>query len=259
MISNFHTHTWLCKHAAGEPIDYLNAAIRDGCSALGISDHCPYPDDRLWPGSSMEFSEIPLYLSKIGEAKEAAPFPLYWGFECEWHEDYAGWYEALKAEYGADYLVYGAHWVKIDGYFDYIPTVTGIENLKAYVELSTKGIASGVFDLYAHPDLFMAGYRKMDANVKQASIDLIDAAVAMEIPMEINGHGLKMKQVEVDGRLRPPYPVREFWELAAERGARITCSSDAHSPEMVIKNCQAAVDWARSIGIEPLDARVVVE
>ena len=44
LISNFHTHTYLCKHAEGKPIDYVKEAIKAGCSALGFSDHCPYPD-----------------------------------------------------------------------------------------------------------------------------------------------------------------------------------------------------------------------
>ena len=42
-ISNYHTHTKLCKHAEGMPSDYFEQAKTDVCSELGFSDHCPYP------------------------------------------------------------------------------------------------------------------------------------------------------------------------------------------------------------------------
>ena len=43
MFTNFHTHTYLCGHAEGWIPDYVEAAKRVGCRALGFSDHCPYP------------------------------------------------------------------------------------------------------------------------------------------------------------------------------------------------------------------------
>ena len=42
-ISSFHTHTYLCNHAQGTVTDYYSVAVSEGCSALGFSDHCPYP------------------------------------------------------------------------------------------------------------------------------------------------------------------------------------------------------------------------
>ena len=44
---NFHTHTYRCKHAVGNEEDYVIEAINQNLTTLGMSDHGPYPDDRL--------------------------------------------------------------------------------------------------------------------------------------------------------------------------------------------------------------------
>ena len=45
-IHNFHTHTYRCKHAAGDVADYCKAAVGFGMKTLGFSDHSALPDDR---------------------------------------------------------------------------------------------------------------------------------------------------------------------------------------------------------------------
>ena len=65
-IYNFHTHTELCHHAKGKPMDYAEQALRDGCTALGFSDHCPYPAEfeDTWPHVRMSVEETPLYVQQ---------------------------------------------------------------------------------------------------------------------------------------------------------------------------------------------------
>ena len=41
MEYNYHTHTYLCKHAKGDVEDYVKAAIDAGFKGLGFSDHGP--------------------------------------------------------------------------------------------------------------------------------------------------------------------------------------------------------------------------
>lgn len=38
---DYHTNTFLCKHAKGAPEEYLRVAAERGITSLGISDHCP--------------------------------------------------------------------------------------------------------------------------------------------------------------------------------------------------------------------------
>ena len=43
IIADYHTHTKLCNHAFGMPIDYVKEAIKLGMKGIGISDHNPVP------------------------------------------------------------------------------------------------------------------------------------------------------------------------------------------------------------------------
>lgn len=255
-ISSFHTHTRLCKHATGEPVDYVRQAAADGCSALGFSDHCPYPDP-TWSGSRMSVSQLPEYRQLVTNARENAPFPVYWGFECEWHPAYESWYrDYLRYEIGAEYLVYGSHWVEENGEFWYIPEYPGVQRLVRYTDMTIQGIQSGLYDFMAHPDIFLAGYPHLDDSVLSASRDIIQAAVDASLPMEINGLGLSRAPIAGSNGLRPPYPVREFWEMAAQEGAVILCNSDAHRSVDVIEPARKARRFAEEAGIpvqDPVD------
>lgn len=253
-ISSFHTHTRLCRHASGDPADYVKAAAEDGCSALGISDHCPYPDG-TWPGSRMDLAWLGEYTALVKAAAAEAPFPFFWGFECEWHPKYESWYrDYLRSEIGAEYLVYGAHWVECGGSFEYIPEAGDQRNLKPYVDLTIEGLSSGLFDLFAHPDIFLAGFPRWDAELKAASRDIIRAAISAGLPMEINGLGLTKPRVHGHEGWRAPYPVREFLELAASEGAVLICNSDAHRPQDTLALARNAGIWADSWGLPYVDA-----
>lgn len=265
-ISSFHTHTSLCKHASGSPAGYAERASIDGCSALGFSDHAPYPDDSVWPDSRMTVAQIPEYISLVGEARDAAlvrspesPLPIFWGFECEWYPAYESWYrDYLRAELGAEYLVYGSHWVNDNGEFWYIPEAAEPRFLRRYIDLTVQGIRSGLYDFLAHPDLFLAGFTHMDDEVRAACRDIIDAAVGVNLPLEINGLGLQRKKILGDSGWRAPYPVREFWEMASDSGARIICNSDAHRTQDVVAGARNAFSFAADIGIVPEDTASVL-
>ncbi|ULQ58468.1 histidinol-phosphatase [Brucepastera parasyntrophica] len=252
-ISNLHTHTSLCKHALGDPADYVRQANVDGCSALGFSDHCPLPDN-TWPGSRMYREELPKYRELVNAAKKEADFPVFFGFECDWYPSYTNWIrDRLRYEEKADYLIYGSHWVNENGEFLFCGEISGVRFLRKYADLTVGGIQSGLFDFIAHPDIFMMAYTNIDENIRSAWQDIIEAAIGMNMPLEINGNGLNRQKIYSDTGMRAPYPVREFWEMAAASGARIICSSDAHSPSAVISYARDAVRFAEELGITPED------
>lgn len=253
-ITSFHTHTYLCKHASGTALDYVKQAEKDGCAALGFSDHCPYPNDSVWLGSRMTCAQVPDYIQAVDLARKSASFPVYWGFECEWYPAYESWYrDYLRAELSAEFLVYGSHWVSDNGEFLYIADINDPALLSRYVQLTVEALRTGLYDCFAHPDLFLAGFIHLNADVRAACLDIIDAAVAMDIPMEINGLGLLRPEILGDSGYRSPYPVREFWEMASDVGARIVCNSDAHQPSEVVIGARRAKDFAASIGVSVID------
>ncbi|WP_062428844.1 histidinol-phosphatase [Treponema endosymbiont of Eucomonympha sp.] len=255
MPTNFHTHTSRCKHATGSPKDYIERAARDGCTELGISDHCPYPRDgtETWSSSRMEPEELPLYVQDVRAAAKNAPFPVRLGFECEWAPRYASWYrDVLLGECRADYLVFGAHWLFEAEGVAYAPDLTDKPAIRRYFAQTIQGLESGLFRFLAHPDLLMGGGLDWDAELAAGFSALIDAARSLHIPLEINGYGLaKPKIGGAKGRYQ--YPVDEFWELVAEKGAEVICSSDAHSPDCVIRGALDAAAYAARFGLSPVE------
>jgi len=44
-LVNYHSHTYRCKHANGEVVDFVRAASKAGLEIFGVSDHAAFPDD----------------------------------------------------------------------------------------------------------------------------------------------------------------------------------------------------------------------
>lgn len=256
-ISNYHTHTQLCKHANGMPADYVKQAQNDGCSVLGFSDHCPYPENNKnnWDHCRMSVSELKLYKSAVETAASNARIPVYFGFECEWDADYKAWYEdVLKGENKADYLVFGAHWVALGNDHIYIKDCAMDSiMLHKYIDQMVCGMQSGLYAFVAHPDLFMAGRGVWDSEAEACSKAIISAAKDLNLPLEINGYGIVKESVLLPSGSRHQYPVRDFWLLAIEAGVKIICNSDAHDPSVVVENALKARKFATDLGITPVE------
>jgi histidinol-phosphatase (PHP family) len=255
MLGNYHTHTYLCQHATGTVADYAAQAAKDECTALGFSDHCPYPADGIdtWPRIRMAKEDTPHYMKAVRQAASTAPFPVYCGFECEWAPRYEAWYrDFLLGEMGADYLVFGAHWLIQRRTITYAADLSGKKEIRAYFDQTIEGMHSGLYRFLAHPDLMMADGREWNRELASLFGHLIDAAMECGLPLEINGYGFIKPQVRCPKGNRYPYPVEEFWKLALEKGAPIICNSDAHSPDYVIAGVQNACNFGKKMGITPL-------
>lgn len=254
-ITNFHTHTMLCGHAEGTVNDYVSVAKKDGCAALGFSDHCPYPDDsETWPAIRMRASQAPEYIAAIRKAKKNSPFPIKAGFECEWDKAYKGWYkDELLGNFGADYLVLGPHWVTKGKEHIYALDIKDKETLNLYAKQNIKGIESGIFAFVAHPDLFMGEWKEWDEEAKSVSEAIIDAAISCGLPLEVNGLGMKRHTILTRLGERYQYPYLEFWQMAKEKGAKVVCNSDAHNPNDVIEWAMHARQFAKQLGLNVID------
>src|SRR5450756_2922226 len=71
MIADYHIHTRLCRHAEGEPREYVERAIGLSMSEMGFADHLPFlggwrPGHGI-PGDdwSMELDELDGYVSLV--------------------------------------------------------------------------------------------------------------------------------------------------------------------------------------------------
>lgn len=257
LISNFHTHTQLCQHAVGRPLDYVKAAIKDGCSELGFSDHCPYPDNpwNNWGGSRMRLEQVSEYVNDVKEASALADFKVHLGFECEYDKNYVNWYkDELLGKIGAEYLVFGPHWVTVGHDHPYIPEINHDKKLLyKYTDQTIEGIQSGIYSFIAHPDLFMLGWKEWDSDAESCLRNILECAKDQGLPVEINGAGINRGLFSTSRGPRYGYPYDEFWKMAAASGVKVICNSDAHFPEHVIKNAILARSYAEKSGIVPIE------
>ena len=257
VTANLHTHTYRCGHAIGDAADYAQAAMQASLQVLGFSDHVPLPDNR-WKEVRMHMQERSAYLEAVQAAAEKYPqLTIYAGFECEYFLEYHSYYSELLESGMCDYLIGSVHFIPLDGSWQYISdAVTTPKTLACYTDLVIKTIDSGLFPFIAHPDLFASSYLSWDAEAKACSRAICEAAADKKIPLEINGLGFRKPYVPDAGRggaLRPPYPLKEFWDIAREYDIIVTINSDAHRPEDIAADTMICLDLA-----QPADGKLTL-
>jgi len=255
MNANHHTHTYRCKHATGDVDDYCRAARRAGLTVLGFSDHAALPDNR-WLSVRMAYSERDAYCADLERARETFPgLTLLKGMECEYAPAYRAYFEdELLGRLELDYLVGAAHFIPYDG--DWLGVYRGITDaatLRAYAAAYVALIEWKLFAFIAHPDLFANSYLAWDRHAEACSREILRAAEAYGVPLEINGYGFRKPRVDTSEGRRPMYPWIRFWELAAEYDIEVVLNSDAHRPEDVAANLDDAAAIAARFGLRIAD------
>lgn len=255
--SNFHTHTFRCKHALGAPIDYFNEAVAGGCGALGFSDHCPYPYSFYdsWQDVRMSESEVGDYISDVIALREKSDTKIYVGFECEWDKNFEGWYkDKLLGEFGAQYLVFGPHWLTKGNEHLSAIRIDNSADLHLYVSQIIEGMRSGLYAFVAHPDLFMARRATWGSDEIACFDAIIDAAEDLDIPLEVNGLGMIRKPKDTQAGVRFQYPHDEFWERVSGRRVRVICNADAHDPLNVTRCLKMSLSYAEKFGLNVINS-----
>lgn len=232
---NLHTHTNFCNHASGRIADYIKAAEEEGLEALGFTEHAPIPGNPLSPNMMIE--NLPSYVAAVNEAKETAPMRIFLAAECDFEPILENFYkEEFLGRFGFDYLICSVH-IYMDWDSRKISFVSQSKDftrhLADYSSRYCRALESGLFLFGCHPDLFRAAYMPWDSNAKAVSLDIIQCAKALGIPLEINGAGLRKPMISTPDGPRHPYSTDEFYIMAMEHGARLCCSSDAHDPHLV--------------------------
>lgn len=231
--TNYHTHHELCGHAKGNGKDYINAAIKEGFKAIGISDHAP---STLHQNSHvrMPWSKFHDYVDELNEAKKgySDKIKVFIGLETEYTEPNKEYYEYLLTY--VDYMILGQHFVPWkDGKH---PFKSGFnlntkEQILAYGAIVEKAIKSGYYVAVAHPDVYMSGYDSFDDTAKKVADQIIHASIEQNIPLEINAQGIRKGLIESKDGTHYRYPRKEFFKRAKELGATFMVGSDAHDPK----------------------------
>ena len=111
LMPDYHMHTPLCRHAAGEPIEYAARAVELGLVEIGFSDHSPMPRDDFddW---RMRYSQLSEYVEKVEAARRAFPqLTIRLALEVDYLPGGEEWIRHLASLHPWDYLIGSVHYV----------------------------------------------------------------------------------------------------------------------------------------------------
>ncbi|MFA6587165.1 MAG: histidinol-phosphatase [Bacilli bacterium] len=259
LTSNYHTHTKRCGHASGEDEEYVLEAISYGYRNLGFSDHVMLPGFSQ-PFMRGEYSEFDGYVKSIRSLakKYQDRINLFVGFEAEAFPSYFPFFKEQLANGVIDYLILGNHMSmdsekKINSHFF---NITSPAQLYLYRDLALKALSSGLYSIFAHPDFFLASISSFDSDCRKVSRDLIEAAMAYDVPLEVNVAGIRNGKKQVGDTLRWIYPTDDFFSLAGKYHAKCIFGQDAHAPDQLDNDSAIfeAVKFAKKHGLTMVDA-----
>lgn len=255
--ADLHTHTCF-SHGVDTPERMFAAAREANLDILGFSEHSPRPEGFNY---SHEYREKltrhwPDYVTQVASLKknagEGEPQVLF-GMEVDWLEGEEDFIRRACAANDFDYLVGSVHFLGTWGFDDGPDAWRNAtreeceKHYERYFGLWNEMLASGLFQIAAHPDLikifsveaFHAWLRKPRGSeiVRECLATLKEAGMAMEI----SSAGLRKACAEI-------YPCPEMMALAAETGVEISLASDAHRAKDVGHAFQEIVAYAQSFG-----------
>ncbi|TLM80312.1 MAG: histidinol-phosphatase HisJ family protein, partial [Actinobacteria bacterium] len=157
-----HVHTARCRHAEGDPADYIAAATAAGVKVLAFADHLPLPDG-YDAGYAMPREELPAYVEEVLEAREsaagdpAAPEVLL-GVEADWLPGELDHVRDLTTAFPFDVVLGSVHfvegWAFDDPELRHVYDEWDLSDLwNGYFDELRRAATSGLFDVMAHPDL----------------------------------------------------------------------------------------------------------
>ena len=255
--SNLHTHTTFCD-GKNTPEEIVLEAIGLGMESLGFSAHSTIPFDCL--DYSLRAEKIETYRREILRLREVYGDRIHilLGLEQDIYSQIA--------PVGYEYLIGSVHYLKKDGkylsvdaspklferiteehfggdpyafareYFEQVATVPSVVNCDIL----------GHFDLIAK---FNEGGRYFDEGDRRylaPAIDALDVLIASDRIFEINTGAAPR------GYRKTPYPDRPFLRRIAERGGRVTFSSDSHAKETLMFGFADVIEHARACGVRAL-------
>ncbi len=250
MKINLHTHTLRCGHGHSTDEEMVLAAIENGYTKLGFSDHTPFPYDNGYINpTKMGMDELDGYIASVLSLKEKYKdqIEILLGLECEWVPRFLPFLRETRAQ--MDYLIFGNHG---DGSVGepYAGELKTPEELEAYTQTAVDAMESGLFLYMAHPDLMLYKYPGMDDAAEAICRQLCREANRLHVPLEYNTLGFFKKPK--GGTLG--YPCNAFWEIAAEENIRAVVGIDAHAAKhFAVSDFDGARNKLLGMGITVLD------
>ncbi len=238
-----HSHTPLCKHADGEPIEYGLVAEARGLKGLHVTCHNPMPDG-FSANVRMAESELDTYVDLVAQTADQmrGRVDVRLGIEADFFQGQEAYLEKQLNSHDFQFVLGSVH-PQIAEFRDRYWQDDLVEVQRIYFDLVATSAETGLFDSLAHPDLIKNF--TCEAWDPVAILDVIrpalDRIAKTGIAMELNTSGVLKRISEMN-----PFPdmLREM----QIRGIPITLGADAHVPQRVGDGYETAMRLLQSVG-----------
>lgn len=223
-----HSHTPLCHHAEGLPVDYASAAYERGLKGLVVTCHNPMPEG-FASHVRMATDDFPQYVDIVSAATEhfSGRLDVLLGMECDYFPGHESWVERQLGWADFHYVLGSVH-PQLAEFRERFFRGDPVEFQRSYFDQLACAAETRLFDCLAHPDLVKnqtADYWNPD-RIEGDILSALDRIARTGVAMELNTSGLNKTIPEMN-----PFPGM----LAAmrEREIPVVIGSDAHTPERV--------------------------
>jgi histidinol-phosphatase (PHP family) len=243
ILFDSHSHTPLCNHADGDPVEYAAVAQQRGLQGLIVTCHNPMPDG-FSARVRMREDQFDEYVDLVAQTRSewSDRVDVRLGLEADYFEGYESYLE--KQLGSADFhFVLGSVHPQIDEFRERYWVDDLFEVQRIYFRLLAQAAETGLFDSISHPDL-IKNFTSKVWNTEMIMDDIgsaLDRIAATGVAMELNTSGVNKTISEMN-----PFP-----EMLCEMRARdipVTLGSDAHQPHRVADGFETAMQLLSNAG-----------
>jgi histidinol-phosphatase (PHP family) len=226
---------------------FVESARAAGVDEIGFTEHIYYfkQTRSLWTVPyhiERCVYDIEAYVSAVVTAQDRG-LPVKLGLEVDYVPGREDETRDLLAPYPWDYLLGSLHYIGGLGVDDEPRLVdeVGVEEAwRVYFETLAAAARSELFDSLSHPDLV----KIFGARVPSFDYGVVAAAIAE------SGAAVEVSTAGLHKPVRELYPHPEFLAACHARDVPVTLASDAHSPDLVGRDFDRALELLRTVGYD---------
>ncbi len=264
MFQNLHTHSRF-SDGSDDPEKYVEAAISQGLTALGFSDHSPLPFENSF---ALREEETGLYCETIVKLKEKSNIQIFLGMEADFIPGMGHSFKHFRENYPLDYLIGSVHLVRngspadlwfIDGpdpatYDDGLNALFGGDIRKgvtAYYRQINEMLSGTKMDIIGHFDkIKMHNRGRFFSETEPWYLALVNETLELvkqsDTIVEVNTRGIYKKRSD------SLFPGPEILKIIHKRNIPVIISSDAHKPQEVAMLFGETANLLRELGFKEL-------
>ncbi|MDM8536791.1 histidinol-phosphatase [Desulfobacterales bacterium HSG17] len=227
---DYHTHTALCNHARGTPLDYIHAAMEKGLSQICFLDHLTFAEDFR---NSMQPAEVPLYFHMIQELKHAftGQIQVKVGMEVDYNPEQLDLCLSILEPFDWDVIAASVHYI---GGLNFVSRRSRAELvgwgedkiLESYLDKVEALLEGDWFDFVCHLDVFKKFGAPFPHTLPPQINRILDLMAEKNIALELNTSGMRHAAGQY-------YPDSVILREAHRRGVKAVLGSDAHTSDEV--------------------------